>query len=528
MPMSSGQRLFAGFSIVLFLGALAYDLALGSLGWHNTVLDGNAFRESQTALTAYHMVGHRYALAYETPVLGPPWSIPYEFPLYQGAVAALATVSGWPVDETGRLVARLFFLLTLLPCYVLLGRLGVSRPCRLVVLALLLASPFYIFWSRTFLIESTALFLAMCYLAFALAYLDNPRWAPGLAALSFGVLAGVVKITTCFVVSLLLVLAVVGVLRSFFAGRLTARALGGRLAALAILLAVPAGTALLWTRFADAQKEQNQFGRFLTSDGLTTWNFGTREQRLSTATWNEVLGRSPLAVPHPGHFAPGGGAIGVGVLALACLAAAGLARRRVLPVAACLLAYFVPPLVFTNLYWFHEYYPFANHIFLIGAVGLALTALYERGPLLKAVAAVAVLGSLALSPWVYADHYYPMQTTNVTHSLPACQAVRDLTAPDDVILVVGCDWCSEVPYYCRRRALMITSWWPDVRLELLPQYLEATRDYRLGALVVHSPDRYEDEFPLIRAALAERGLQPVRRYQDEEYDVYALTPLVGE
>ena len=46
-------------------------------------------------------------LRYETPVLGPPWSLPFEFPLYQGIVAGLAKIFSTPLDQTGRFVSIL-------------------------------------------------------------------------------------------------------------------------------------------------------------------------------------------------------------------------------------------------------------------------------------------------------------------------------------------------------------------------------------------------------------------------------------
>ena len=113
------------------------------------------------------MAGSRIKLAYETPVLGPPWSIPFEFPLYQWLVAAVAGTHLLPLDQAGRLVSVVFFLLTLIPTHSLLAALRIPGPMRLVFLSLVLVSPFYLFWSRTFLIESTGLFLCVSYVAWS-------------------------------------------------------------------------------------------------------------------------------------------------------------------------------------------------------------------------------------------------------------------------------------------------------------------------------------------------------------------------
>ena len=44
-----------------------------------------------------------------TLVLGPPWSIPIEFPLYQWNVAAAVKIFNTPLDQTGRFFSCLLF-----------------------------------------------------------------------------------------------------------------------------------------------------------------------------------------------------------------------------------------------------------------------------------------------------------------------------------------------------------------------------------------------------------------------------------
>lgn len=70
------------------------NLLLTTRGWNLPILDAHAFRQTQTALTSYWFVQEGFKLDYITPVLGPPWEIPLEFPLYQWIAAALHQVSG--------------------------------------------------------------------------------------------------------------------------------------------------------------------------------------------------------------------------------------------------------------------------------------------------------------------------------------------------------------------------------------------------------------------------------------------------
>src|SRR5262245_18586165 len=126
--------------LAVFALCLIYSVAAASLGWHNTVLDVLGFRQAQTALTAYFMVGQLPRLAYETPVVGPPWSIRFELPVDQWIVAAIVTFCHTPMDATGRAVSFLFFLLTLVPAYRVLTWLGFARGHRFLALSLFVIS----------------------------------------------------------------------------------------------------------------------------------------------------------------------------------------------------------------------------------------------------------------------------------------------------------------------------------------------------------------------------------------------------
>jgi hypothetical protein len=52
-----------------------------------------------------------------------------------------------------------------------------------------------------------------------------------------------------------------------------------------------------------------------------------------------------------------------------------------------------------------------------------------------------------------------------------------------MIVVLGCDWSPELPYYSRRRALMVPNWAPSSFN--IWAYLPQLKNYRLGALIVH-------------------------------------------
>jgi hypothetical protein len=371
-----------------------------------------------------------------------------------------------------------------------------------LALTLLLASAFYVFWSRAFLIESTALFFSLAYLATVWAFLDRPRWAVFLLALSLGVLAALVKITTCAGAWLALGL----LLPTFLRGP------GGWRRALAwlVLVGVPIAAGFLWTAYADGLKEQNPFARHLTSHALREWNFGTWDERWRWETWGGIFFRATVMA-------------GQTILLGCSLLLALLARRRRAAVAGCALIYVTLPLVFTNLYVVHEYYAYASMVFLVGGVALAVTGLSERGGRWARAGRLLAVAFLVVAGYDYLERYYPIQSANHTESAAVCRAVRERTDPDEVILVLGCDWSSEVPYYSRRRALMVPSW-KSTPLEDLPLYLERLRGWRVGALVIRRAAVSDEELAGVLRDLEAWGLAAEPGFRGEVYSLYTLTP----
>ena len=117
---------------------------------------------------------------------------------------------------------------------------------------------------------------------------------------------------------------------------------------------------------------QNPLAVYLTSENLREWHYGKPAMRFELQTWGVLLERVTLLLGLP---------VWSYLLLLAALAP-GLVRdrRRTLLIGCCLMGFFTPPFVFTNLHYFHEYYAFATNVFLIGAIGIGLAALTRGGP----------------------------------------------------------------------------------------------------------------------------------------------------
>ena len=139
---------------------LACQYWLGTL--NQPLIDDHEFRQTQTALTSLFIEPSLNGiLNYETPVLGAPWSIPFEFPLFQLLAAQLEDISGLSLSASGRLLSVLFGLGCIWPATNLMHRHGLGYLAMGIFTILYLTSSIYLYWNRSFLIESAALFFTL-------------------------------------------------------------------------------------------------------------------------------------------------------------------------------------------------------------------------------------------------------------------------------------------------------------------------------------------------------------------------------
>jgi hypothetical protein len=508
---------------LVFVSSAAFFLIAATVGWNHAIVAGNPHRETQTAMTVYYMVRQPLKLAYETPLFGPPWSIPMEFPLYQWLVAGMVRLFHLPLEATGKAVGLGFFLLTLFPANYLLAMLGIGRRHRLLILGLLLLSPFYIFYSQAFMIESTALFLSTAYCALVVSQARTPGIGTFLAALAMGTLAAMVKITS-FVPWFLAAWLHRAVYR---ARKCKSQAPPQRpvipIFGSLVLATVPWAAAAWWTYFADRVKGQNPLTGHLTSRALASWNFGSLPQRLSVESWSAIFGFWNNIVAHWSVL-------------LVCGVLVCLVKRHRLAYLACVALALSAPLIFFNLHAVHEYYAYANGLLLVGAVGFTLAALVEAGKGYRwAGGALFVLFALA-SFFRYGSCFYPRLAQDAAgRELQAiASAVKQLTQPGDLLVIMGSHWYPIIPFYCERRALMVPADpdWADQAVRAYRQWFgqgtggnahSSSSEGRVGALVfVESPDSRLD-MRFLQPLLATFGLSPQGRRIAGHYLLFTRT-----
>jgi len=469
---------------ILFGACLIYTIRTACIGWDHTINDRHSFRQSQTATTAYFMANHPFKLAYETPILGKPWSIPMEFPIYQWIVARIVGILGMPLDQAGRLVSLLFFLSTTIPLFCLLRTAGVSSGYSWLPLTLFVVSPFYIFWSRTFMIESSALFFSMAYLAAAINCPNHRNYWKTALPVVLGVFAGLAKVTTFLGYIPLVSAFLIARLWSIWRKERDIQKFKFHLIRLGLVTGIPMGIAFAWIRFADNIKEANPLAAaYLTSHCANNyaWNYGTWDQKLSGLVWGNIIGRFPEFVGIP-QFAY--------LLLGAIFATTLLCRRRRKETLMCIGGYLIAPAVFTNLHFVHDYYANANGVFLIGAIGFAIVGLLEVA---ETQWAGLILGSIAVASAIlgHSVFYLPKQLNDNKEIREATERIRSSTPEDSVIVCIGNDWSPLVSYYARRRALNFPME-NDGKTPpgLVASALATLKNEKIGAIVLVEPVTY--------------------------------------
>lgn len=424
--------------VVVTVGLLA-ALVLPTLG--QPLLEGyHVFRQTQTAYAARIFSEEGIDLLHpEVPVLGEPFELPFEFPLFQAGTSLLMDLG---VGETVslRLGGFLCFVATALLLFGLLRHVG-GRAVALCAFVAFCFFPFSLAWSRTSMIEYLATAGAVGWTWGLIAWRERRRPVSAALALTAGLVGMLVKPTT----------AVFWVIPALAHRRPDTcppptRTWLARLET-AVIVALPIVAALAWTRHADAVKAATQTTEWLTARELRDWNLGSFDQRFERDTWETIIDRiRGTVLLSLWIFVP-----------VAVIAGARSPERRFwLGIAATVL---LPPLVFTNLYYVHEYYLAAVTPGLAAIVGLGAAYVWSVLPRHRVVLGGAVLFAVLIvvvSLGRGRHYWYGAETTiREPQNLPLARELEAVTKPDDLVAVVGLDWSPAVLYHARRRGHMV-------------------------------------------------------------------------
>lgn len=497
------------FSII-FLGALW----MVSQAWNASILDRYEFRQVQTALSAFWVIQDGFRLDYLTPIFGPPWSIPMEFPIYQWSIAALVSLTHMPLEQAGRLLSVLFFAATLPAVYDLLALAGLNASRRLLALALILSAPVYLFYTRTVMIETTALCFSLWFLCCLRRGLDSLRVSTLFFTCLFALLAALTKITTFAVYGIPAAVLTLAALRRANQGSGPTRWVELRRRALFAFLpaALSLGVATWWIAHGDGLKHSNPYAGFLASTELRHWNYGTLALRLEPSFWQRIWETITQNVLSEGAMAA----------ALVCGTLATARARRVALV--CWLGFLSGPLVFANLYHVHDYYYTANALLLTGAAGLLLASAWDNPRVNRRTRWVALAVMLILQYHAFdrSYHYYYWKEAPPPPDL--AKIMRETIPADGVVLISGANWDPVLTYYSQRRSLMIPGDRDD-ETKVLEDVLAKLPPRRIAAMVVVGK-RLRQAEDFISARAARFGFSPRPFASSDDADLYLTSDII--
>jgi hypothetical protein len=445
-------------------------------------LDMYSFRQAQTAISAYWFLKDGFQLGYQTPVLGAPWSIPFEFPIYQILVTLVTKYLAVPLDVSGRIVSYLFLVACVIPAKYIIDALKLNRTTFFIFSSLFLSSPIYLYWGRSFMIETAAVFFTLCYIVYFLKISKGDRTLRTIGyAILLATLGMLQKSTTTL--PIFLITACIFLVQTVLQGKIREDIFSRRNFCLFFaLLTFPIAVGFAWVSYTDQLKALNEIGNRLTSANLSTWNWGTLAQRFDPKMYSEVIWKRVLL----GNL---GGILGLSLLAFFVVHAFNTKRKTVLLVALSSIAMgLLPFFMFSNLHIVHTYYQSANVLFLIFALSVAVGHFSSsaRGSLIMCAFTTAVV----ISNYVmFSAAYYPAMAQRFTSSdrdYAIGLALRTTMPEGNQFIAYGNDWSSTFAYMAQRKSLTAPNWLPDMTVPLSnpDRYLDAGR---FGAVVSCPP-----------------------------------------
>jgi hypothetical protein len=217
------------------------------------------------------------------------------------------------------------------------------------------------------------------------------------------------------------------------------------------------------------------------------------EQKLSPIVWTQILSRAYtlFGLPLQGWL-----------ILTASIVAVMVTKKRRAEAAIALALYLLYPIIFTNLHFIHDYYMYANGLFLVVFVGFAMIALLETDTVRSRICGWLLLAFVLFSGFSgYAALFKPIQEMPNSEILQVTDYLQKKTPEDSVLIILGADWNPLVAYYSNRRALMIPDWSNLTEFQV-KQALENLQGEKIGALLVCGPSHYPAEKLLQQAKAA--------------------------
>jgi hypothetical protein len=466
------------FSAIISIG---YSSFLAIIYGHQIPLDDYSFRQTQTALTAYWFIQDGFKLAYETPVAGAPWSIPFEFPIYQLLVASTSKLFSSSLDFTGRIISYLFLVLCLVPVRAITRSLRLPDNVFYIFAAILFTTPVYVYWGRTFMIETTALFFAIAAIKYFVDIITEGFSLRLILFYIFFISLSILQKSTTGLPVLLILSTAFTITQIKLSGSVKAFIFSKRILFSFICFAIPLAIGMVWLVYTDQVKLLNSLGTQLTSNALSKWNWGSIQQRLSADLYINVIWNRIFVINLAGIF-------GAAILVLSIFSKPK-PHIKIIIVYSCALG-LIPFFLFTNLHIVHNYYQCANLIFLIYAIAVAIGGVF-----------VPALGDQILIPTItifFISNYITLSSgylsviktkyTKENRDLAVSEILKRELTRDQQFIAFGNDWSSTFAYISQRKSFTVPMFYKNYD-EVINHPENFIDQNRLGAIVVCSTNK---------------------------------------
>jgi hypothetical protein len=411
----------------IFCTVFLSHLAILLIGFDNPIENHHSFRQSQTAITIYWMLNENL-FSYIVPVTLPPWNMPRELPVYQFTVAILCKVFDFQIETCARGVSIFYFYLSAFLIYKNSLLLFNSRITARLTILLYLFSPVYLFWSRTCMIESCAVFFGFGFMYYALSFIKESKFnVAGL--LVFGILAALIKITTFYPILIFL----------FFYGLFyNIRFIKNK--ATWYIFFIIFISVISWFIYC---KKVNEFDFLYVESGVggISWVSGIQNHFLEFKFWKIIFWEiTKLVLPSS--------------LLLINLF---FLEKKDFPYCATIIGLFFAILTFANLYYVHDYYIFGSGFLLIMLISYSMFKVFLKYNLLSKFNYFYIfLFMYLLLNYTYFEKGYFRIQFNKHKDYDIFKTELDKLVKDtDVGLICG-EFCNPtLPYHLKRKCVTI-------------------------------------------------------------------------
>lgn len=440
---------YKNFYFLIFIFSIVAYIFFNVAVLNDPILVQHGFRQTHNALVSYYLIMDGFSFSYEAPNWGEPWSVPHEFPMYQWVVAQITTYLHIPLTVSGRILSLISGLLVCIPIFHTLKILKIKKETIFLCLSLILSAPTFIYWSGTFMIETSALFFSCCFIFFIIKIsLGDRKISTLIFSGGFLSLAMLQKITTAFPVLLVMGLVLLIYLiknQSFTKERIY-------IAQLAISLLIPCLIFLAWFLYADYLKSMNPLMSGLTLTSSIDWYFGTLKDRASSQLWLGTIFESTI-IPSSGIL--------IGFISFMFFILKNKDKKLKLIIFVSLLLFLVPFLIHTKVHINHKYYQVANIIFWSIISGLCINYFIDYLKLHNNKKIFLILFVL-LSNYLffchkYFFHYKSQIQEHNKRTIILGEYIKSNTDSNKPIVIFGYGGSSTLTFYSERKAISLSS-----------------------------------------------------------------------